>query len=50
MREDTHEMITAVKGMGDVVALVAEKLGGQGDGSSRFLNMRDQLNTMEENL
>ncbi|PUU75711.1 hypothetical protein B9Z19DRAFT_1195288 [Tuber borchii] len=50
VREDTHEMITAVKGMGDAVALVAEKLGRQGEGSSRFLNMEKRLNTIEENI
>jgi len=37
--EDTHEMIAAMKGMSDAVAFVAEKLGGQGENSSKFSEM-----------
>ena len=48
--KDTHEMIEAVKGMGDAVALVAEKLSGREENPSRFLEMEQRLDMIEGHI
>ncbi|RPB01684.1 hypothetical protein L873DRAFT_647127 [Choiromyces venosus 120613-1] len=49
-REDTHEMTAAVKGMGDAVALVAEKIGSRAENLGKVHEMEHRLEKMEEYL